>query len=147
MKQYRRRIRTSVTRRRGAVMVAAMICLLLATVLLGSVLKMAITGRKQVRREQWRLQAAWLAEAGLERAASRLSAGAVYQGETWNIAATDLDGRHTGQVVIKVEAPEGSATTRLVTVEAVYPSGSITFAKKTLRATVGQTPATRKDAG
>lgn len=128
-------------------MVAAMICLLLATVLLGSVLKMAMTGRKQVRREQWRLQAAWLAEAGLERAASRLQAGADYQGETWNIAATDLDGQHTGRVVIKVEASEGSATTRLVTVEAFYPSGSVTFAKKTLKASVRKRLEARKDEG
>ena len=128
-------------------MVAAIICLLLATVLLGSVLKMAIAGRKQSRREQWRVQAAWLAESGLERAASRMSAVAEYEGETWDIPAADLDGQHTGQVVIKVETPEGSTTTRLVTVEAAYPSGSVTFTKKTLQATVRHTRETQQDAG
>ena len=117
-------------------MIAAIICLVLATVLLASVLKLASTGRKQVRRQQWRLQAEWLTESGLERAASRLAGDAAYEGETWNIAAEDLDGRHKGLVVIKVEASDDSPNARSVHIEASYPAGSTVFAKRSRQATV-----------
>ena len=44
-----------------------MICLLLVTVVFGSLLKVALAETDQVRHEQARRQAHWLAESGVER--------------------------------------------------------------------------------
>jgi hypothetical protein len=138
MRHYQRKSNTQqpANRRRGSVMVGAAVCLLLATVLLASALKLANTGRRQVRRDQLQLQANWLAEAGLERAASRLDTEAGYQGEIWKIAADDLDGQHAGEVLIKM-SPEGNVEgARVVIVEARYPVGTTLSAKKTRRSRI-----------
>ncbi|MBT6157640.1 MAG: hypothetical protein HOL01_12430 [Planctomycetaceae bacterium] len=126
----------AVDRRRGSVMVAAAVCLLLATVLLASALKLSSTGRRQVRRQQLQLQAKWLAEAGLERAAARLNVEAGYQGETWKIATDDLDGRHVGEVLIKVSPTKDVEDSRVVIVEARYPAGATQSATKTRRSII-----------
>jgi Tfp pilus assembly protein PilX len=138
MKSYRKETNNApaINRRRGSVMVAAAICLLLATLLLASALKLANTGRKQVRRDQLQLQANWLAEAGLERAASRLESEAGYQGETWKIVADELDGQHTGEVLIKVSPEKDVEDSWVVIVEARYPAGATLSATKTRRSTV-----------
>ena len=105
-------------------MIGAAICLLMATVLLASAIQLASTGRRQVRQEQLRMQANWLAEAGLERAAARLDAEAGYRGETWEIAADDLDGQHAGKVLIRIGPAEDAEEMRIVIVEASYPAGA-----------------------
>lgn len=134
----RGRVRTTQrsSRRRGAVMVVAVICLMLVTALLASALKSVTTGRKQVRQEQMRLQAVWLAEAGLERAAAQVAANADYAGETWKIAAADLDGIHTGRVVITVQPGGDAAEMRRVKVTATYPEATVRSAQITLSAKV-----------
>ena len=138
MKKYRQETNTQrlLSRRRGSIMIGAAICLLLATMLLASALKLASTGRRQVRQDQLRMQANWLAEAGLERAAARLEAEAGYQGETWKIAANDLDGQHAGQVVIKVDPAEDAEDLRTVIVEASYPAGATPSATRTRRSII-----------
>lgn len=124
------------SRRRGAIMICAMICLLLISLLLGSLLKVALAHRRQVRTEQYRLQAQWLAESALERSVSRLAADADYSGEEWNIAAKELDGRHAGSVKIGVQKSAQRPMQRIVTVEAIYPSGVARSAKRTKQLTV-----------
>ena len=82
---------------------------------------MAGTGRQAMQTESWRLQAAWLAESGLERAARQLQLDAEYAGETWTIAEEALAGGEAGVVEIEVEEIAGRPDRRLVRVRADYP--------------------------
>lgn len=110
--------------RHGAFLVVALICLLLSTALLGTLLTMVQSQRRQMVREQMRAQADWLAESALERAAAKLRADAGYSQETWSIPAGELRGDDPGEVAIQVERPENQPGLRLVHVEATYPAGS-----------------------
>ena len=56
----------------------------------GVLFKVGVAHRDQVRAQERRIQAEWLAQAGLDRALFRLAASAGYTGETWQIAAADL---------------------------------------------------------
>ena len=79
--------RTGVPARRGFVLIVAMISFLAVSAVLVSVLRLATDQRKQLRYERLRLQAAWLAESGIERAAFRLKHDPKYAGEVWNLSA------------------------------------------------------------
>jgi type II secretory pathway component PulK len=105
--------------RSGAVIVIAMICLLLSSVLAVSLVKLALAHREQIDRDVWQLQAEWLAEAGLDRAAARLHSEADYRGEVW---APDLTGAlpHAARIEISVEPRDGDGATA-ITVVSDYP--------------------------
>ena len=82
-------------------------------------------GARAADTRYWDLQAQWLAEAGVERAAARLSADANYRGETWTISAKELAGANDGAVRINVEKDAGRANRRRVSVEADYPDDPV----------------------
>src|SRR5262245_17424896 len=108
--------------RRGAFLIVAMVCLLLAGLLLSSVLKLAVLQEQQLGFEKSRLQAAWLAESGLERAAARLAQEPGYSGETWKISAARLGGADAAVVVIRVQQTKTEESRRAIVVEATYPA-------------------------
>ena len=122
--------------RRGAVLIVAMVCLGLATIMLGTLLRAATAQSRQGRHETHRLQAAWLAESGVERAAHRLAADAEYKGEEWSVRAADFGGRHAGRVVIRVAPPEGDSPARRVSVEAVFPADSTVPVRSTKQVSI-----------
>ena len=117
--------------RRGGAMIVALVCLTVSVLLIGSLLRIAVADRRQLRAEQTLLQADWLAESALNRTAYRLRNQPDYAGERWDIAAADLNGRHSGRVDISVAVAEGDATRRSVTVTAVYPADAELFSKRT----------------
>eukprot|EP00913_Durusdinium_trenchii_P008836 g8302.t1 len=92
------------SKRDGAIIIFAMIALLLASAISVAMLKTAFAERRLAMREQTRVQANWLMQSGLERAAARIAKNSDYKGETWKIPATELGGRHAGTVVITVAA-------------------------------------------
>jgi len=108
--------------RRGAVIVPVLVCFILIMLISAALLQLVFTERGLDRREEWHIQAEWLAEAGLERAAARLSASRDYQGETWEVAANDLGGKDVGRVTIAVETPKDEQALRRVIVQADYPT-------------------------
>jgi Tfp pilus assembly protein PilX len=116
----RKTVRTS-RGRRGAVLVVVAVCLALAGVLLLAVTRQAALTRRSTQSSQRRLQAQWLAEAGVERAVARLAADRAYTGETWSIATHALDGQHDAEVRIKTQPVAGRAGRSAVHVEADYP--------------------------
>ena len=125
-------------------MIVAMVCLVLASTLLGTLLRMAWIGRTQAKIEAAALQAEWLAESGLERAAAKLADDANYAGETWNVAAEDLDTRHAGQVEIQV-APSQQSGQKSIQVTAQYPAGQTPSATRSKRIEVNiKAAATKK---
>jgi type II secretory pathway component PulK len=111
-------------RRRGAISVIAMIGLLVAAMIGTSLVRLALARHRQVAHEALRLQAEWLAEAGVERAAARLAADADYDGETWNVAAENFRQGWTGRVTMTIHRGESAGAAAQVTVVAEYPAGA-----------------------
>ncbi len=136
MKQLLTIAKPEASRRRGGFLIVALICLVLSTALVGTVLTLVQSQRRQMAHEQSRLQAEWLAESGLERAASKLRANSAYVRETWSIATGELGGADSGEVTIRVESVENQPHHRIVHVEAVYPAGSTQPVRRTRQATI-----------
>jgi type II secretory pathway component PulK len=122
--------------RRGSALLIALVCLIVITIVSGTLLRQGIQARGQLRAEERRLQARWLAESGLERAAARLADDAGYTGETWTISADALADPWPGQVTIAVAPVAGHPARRLVTVRADYPSGATLRARHSAQATI-----------
>jgi hypothetical protein len=109
---------------RGSAMVAVLICFVLIVLICGAILKLGIVQRGQLKAEEVALQAEWLVESGLERAAAKLAGTPGYEGETWRISRQEMNGPAPGLVTITVDRPNGDAGKRRVTVMADYPSDS-----------------------
>jgi Tfp pilus assembly protein PilX len=105
-------------RRCGAILVVVLVCLIVAAALSVVVVRQAAMERHAVQINQRNLQALWLAEAGIERAAARLAADPKYAGETWNISAKELAADDNAMVRIQVETIAGRPEWRSVRVEA-----------------------------
>lgn len=112
------------TNRRGVALLTAIVCLAVIAVICGALVRVVYAQRQQTRIEERKLQAEWLAEAGLERAAAKLADTQDYSGETWQIAATEFAGRGSGSVRITVEKVADQPAKRLVRVQADYPADS-----------------------
>ena len=78
--------------RRGTILVVALTTLLVVTLVAGAVLRGYLQSYRQLRREQDRLQAQWLADSALARAAIRLGADPKYAGETWKVELLSASG-------------------------------------------------------
>lgn len=107
--------------RRGAVLLVAMVVIIVAAAVFLSILQLSVAERRRVETEAWQVQATWLAESGLERAAAQLAADPEYQGETWSLSADLFDGRNGAVVRIEVETVQEQQQRRLVRCEADYP--------------------------
>jgi hypothetical protein len=117
--------------RRGLTAVAVLVCLVVITLVSGVLLKLGLAHRDQVRSQEQRLQAEWLAESGIDRALARLASDPGYAGETWKLTRRDLGlpelpGTEEGPaavVTIKVEpaGSPGNSAAQLVKVQADYP--------------------------
>lgn len=119
--------------RRGAVLVIVMVCLLLITLLMASLLKSALMQRRQMIKEQFRVQADWLLDSALERAAQQRLENPEYQGEVWQIAPQELGSRYAAaaEITLKTEAAENSQL--MIQARVRYPENapfSVTRTKK-----------------
>jgi Tfp pilus assembly protein PilX len=122
--------------RRGAILLVVLVCLIVITLMCVALLRQGIMGRGQVQSEERRVQARWLAESGLERAASRLASDAGYQGESWKIKSDAIGGRWPGLVTITVASVKGHPARRLVQVQADYPSDATLRARERAQAMI-----------
>ena len=109
-------------RRRGAVLIVALVCLLVVFTLVGLLVQSALRARRQLHAERDRRQAELLLDAGLARAAERLAAEADYRGETWSLPAASIVGTSSGQVTIAAARNDATDPWR-VNVVAEYPLG------------------------
>ncbi len=110
--------------RRGGVMVAVMLCVLVVSLISVSLVKLALAQRRQVRRAELQLQAECLAQSALDRAATRIQADPNYSGETWERSAESFPGNRAGVVRIVVASVDAKTTQRRVSVVADYPAGT-----------------------
>jgi hypothetical protein len=117
----------SAARRRGALLIAVMVCLFVVMTIAGTIVRTLIAEHRQSRVMHRRTQAAWLVSAGAERAAARLRTDPAYLGETWRIPAEQLEDDAVVSIVVQPAAPPGETeadegTLRHVVVEAAYPA-------------------------
>lgn len=108
--------------RHGAILLVAIVLTIITAGLTVSLLQLVPTRMKAVRTELRQLQAEWLVESGLERAAWRLRADPQYTGETWNPSPEELGLADPATVRIQVDKAPGHSNQRLVRVRADYPS-------------------------
>lgn len=108
----RRSSLTNQSHRRGAALIAALICVLLVSLMSTVLVKTALVQRDQLERDSWQLQADWLAQSALDRSLARLAADAGYTGESWAPATTE--GKTIGRVRIEiVTAADGDGSARV----------------------------------
>jgi hypothetical protein len=121
---------------RGAFSVVVLVCLVISTMVLASLLKITLLHDRQVGSEIMRVQTSWLADSGLERAAGRLAIDRAFEGETWTVNAARLGGRDPAVVAIRIEQVESQPLQRLIVVEATYPPEGPNQARITRQAIV-----------
>lgn len=119
------RITGRITQRHGIVTALTLICLLVVATLGAALVRTMVDHRRQSLRDQHRVQAFWLAESAIDRAAAQLASSPDYAGETWQIAPGSLGGRWSGSVVIRVEKTANDGQTRRVIVESRYPQDTV----------------------
>ena len=107
--------------RHAAVLVAALVCLLIALSIATTMIAETLARRAQLPVEARARQADLLVQAGHGRAAARLALDADYSGESWTPELGATAATVTATVEISVEAIEDRATQ--VTVVVVYPEG------------------------
>ena len=108
-------------RRQGIALLAAIVCVSIATAVMCGLVHLATQAYRETELEQRREQAGWIAESGVERALARLTANPEYSGEQWSLSAEAIGGRHNAEVTIQVEPLEGRENWRRVRVVADYP--------------------------
>jgi Tfp pilus assembly protein PilV len=127
-------------RRRGLALLIALVCLVVIASIMGWIVRAAMLEHRALESAQWRAQAQWLAQSGLERAAARLAGDRNFSGETWIVPAAVLDGRQGGRVTIEVQTPAAHPGARQVRVTAFYPDRLYERAQTSRRALVTWSP-------
>jgi len=107
--------------RRGAVAVVVLLAILIIFSLGLTMLQTTLKERERTIQFEQRQQSAWLAEAGIERAAYQLRNNPDYSGETWKLNQDELTGKYSGQVEIKITA-DADNNQKSVIVVADYPN-------------------------
>jgi hypothetical protein len=94
--------------RRGLVLTAALVCLVVSMAIIGTMLKAALTARRQLHTERDVRQAELLLQAGFDRATSKLAADSTFDGDTWELTADEIIGRGTARITTKIQPADTS---------------------------------------
>lgn len=112
--------------RRGAALLVAIVAVTMVAALGLVMVRSTLVAKANQETAAARLQADWLAEAGIERAAARYAANPEYSGETWTIAPESLGGRGA-TVEIEVVKKEDKQILRAT---ATFPSEGTKLARR-----------------
>src|SRR5688500_5327084 len=107
--------------RRAASLFIALTALMVVTLVGAQLLRSLSRSQRQSKDHAHALQAQWLADSGLARAAARLNADGNYSGETWQPVIADVAGR----VEIVVVKDEQDPSRRRIRVVAAFPNDPI----------------------
>ena len=129
--------RTRSNKRSGAVIIAALVCLLVVMAILGTMLRGTLRNYRYMRSERDLRQTELLLQAGSDRAANRLANDANYRGETWSLPSDAIAGSGDGRVTIEI-TPATDKAAGNAKVLAEYPLGGETSIR---RSVVFQIPA------
>tara|TARA_R110002095_G_scaffold215335_1_gene209230 strand:- start:73456 stop:73809 length:354 start_codon:yes stop_codon:yes gene_type:complete len=99
-----------------------MICLVLSLAVIGGLLKQTSIELKQLKKEQYLIQANWLADAAAQRAVRKLRSQQNYIGETWNVLPEEIGGEFPGSVVIEINQSSQNNQSLTIRTLASYPS-------------------------
>ncbi len=132
----------SKARRRGLIAAVVVAVLFVLVLLGGGLLRVAWLRHNDLRASERRLQAEWLAESALDRAAARLAADRDYAGETWAVPADRLGGRDAASVRIEITPSPGHPDRRVVRARADYPAAESRRARQSRETTIVVPPAT-----
>ena len=105
--------------RRGGALVIALLTLMVVMLLSGAVLRSLLAARRQSAKAAAALQAAWLAESALERAAIRLASDKTYMGETWQMEISD-DSEEPMPAVARIEVKADNTTGKQISVRSEF---------------------------
>jgi type II secretory pathway component PulK len=115
-------------------LISVLVSMAVAMALFASWMKTISLEREQMRAQQIRLQAEYLADSGLGRAAAQLAADINYVGETWRIAPDSLAGRGATVEIRVTSADQRRA--RKVRVVANYPAEGLARAQRSREITI-----------
>ena len=122
MKTTFNHVRTKPTRR-GAAMVFALMAILVASMLIAALLRTTAMSHRQLKRDEYRLQANLLADAGCDRALVLLKIKPDFTTEEWKVPAEQLSPDRTATVRLSVTHDTTQPERRMVSVIAEYPTG------------------------
>jgi len=118
--------------RRALLVLSVLACLTLVMLLAAAWLRIIVLERQQLRAQQNRLQAEYLAQSALSRAAARLAANPDYDGETFRVSAESLGAGSPATVTIRLEAGDDPQA-RLVTASAQVPADGRDRAQRSIQ--------------
>ena len=107
--------------RHGFVALLGIVLLALVGLTMTAVVALAMRESRTVNAELRRIQAAWLVQAGLERAHAQLEHDPAYTGEVWVLPPLKTQ-PDTGEVKISVERSGETSAQSKILVQADYPS-------------------------
>lgn len=107
--------------RRGAAMLIALMALLVSSLIIAALLRTAALSHRQLKREEYRIQASLLADAGYQRALWKLQSNPEWLGDEWVLGEEQLAPGRTAKVKITVAADSQESGLRAVTATADYP--------------------------
>ena len=90
----------------ASVLVCVLACMVIVMGIVGNSLRTALQTRRHMRTQQSVRQAELVLEAGVARAARRLSQDIDYPGETWRLGDRALPGLGQATVQISVDSPD-----------------------------------------
>ncbi len=111
--------------RRGTILVAAIVCLLIAMLVSVAIVRALVLQQRQARTDFERVQAMWLAESAASRAAVMLRSQADYQGELWKLQVESPSGPVEACAEIVVTRTPDRPDERLVRIESRLPANSL----------------------
>lgn len=117
--------------RRAMLVLSVLACLTLVMLLMAAWLRIVGLERQQLRAQQNRMQAEYLANSALSRAAARLAADPDYDGETISASAESLAAIAGATVTIRVETEPDDPQARRVTAAAQVPAAGPRAALRT----------------
>ena len=109
--------------RQGAVIVFAMIALLVASMMIAALLRTTMVSLRQMKRDEFRVQANLLADAGCSRATVRLNTQSDFTDEIWTVPSDQLGSGRTAEVRLTVANNPMKPGERILSVVAEFPIG------------------------
>ena len=113
------RIHDPPVQRRGAVLIAVIVCLSIIMLVLAAISSRTLLVRRQLRQEHALQQAEQLCAFGIQVAERKIADNQSYSGEDRQVTPKELGGESAGRISIIVERNEGQAVTIRAT--ATYP--------------------------
>ncbi len=139
-KTISRAVNSAQPARRGAILLIAMVCVLVVSLIGTTLLQMALTERRQLQKEQARLQAGWLLESALERAVVQLRRNSEYRGEVWQVTLNPSGRSQIATMNIEVEPVPDLPNRRELHLVAECPQGSEQRARSSRRTVIDIDP-------